>query len=311
MPRITVVIPLYNKQNYICDTLKSVYAQTYTNYEILIINDGSTDSSSHYIEKIIDKRNTRIIHQSNHGLSNARNTGIKFANSEIICLLDADDLWLPTHLAQIIELVTDFPEAKIYATAYLEFYRNGKSLKPKTNIRSTLSKFIVQDFFESSLYQPFITPSSFAFKKEIIDQIGGFDTQITYAEDTDFFIRANLNLQLAYFNKPSCYYRSESENQITRSTLSSKKAPDFLKYRLENPNHQSLRRYINLQYYYLSNYCKIEAAHSQYKEVYKNIDLELLNYKQRFLIKAPKWLLQSLRFVKQILLDKGKRITTF
>ena len=103
-PFFSVVIPLYNKQNYIKETIKSVLNQTFQNFEIVVVNDGSKDDSIKIIESIQDYR-IKLVHQENSGVSVARNMGIKEANAKYIAFLDADDLWLPEFLQTIYELI--------------------------------------------------------------------------------------------------------------------------------------------------------------------------------------------------------------
>ena len=95
---ISVVIPLYNKEKKIEYTLKSVFTQTFQNFEIVIVDDGSTDNSVEEVEKFTDSR-IRLIHQTNAGVSAARNRGIEAASGELIAFLDADDVWMPEYLA--------------------------------------------------------------------------------------------------------------------------------------------------------------------------------------------------------------------
>lgn len=310
MPKISVVIPVYNKANFIAETLNSVYEQTFTDYEILLINDGSTDGSLEILETF-KKENTTVYSQENKGLSHARNTGISLAKAPLICLLDADDLWETSHLENIYSLSIKYPEATLYGTRYIDLFKNGILVLPKWNLETSENDFIVRDFFKSSLFQPIITPSSFGFKKNIISEIGGFNEDATYFEDADFFIRANLKFQLAYSTHPSVKYRFESENQVTHSPLHKEKIPDLTLYTKNNPTHKTLNTYVNLHLYFLCNHFKTEGAQEQFKELRKKVEVHSLNYKQRFLLDLPRFLLVILRRVKGKLLRKGHRITTF
>ena len=128
MPRFSVVIPLYNKEGYILNTINSVLAQTYIDFELIIINDRSTDTSLEIAENIEDSRIQIIQHSVNKGLSASRNTGIKNAKSEYIAFLDADDLWKPTFLEKIDLLITDYPEASLFASKYEVLLKNGKRI---------------------------------------------------------------------------------------------------------------------------------------------------------------------------------------
>ena len=124
MPFFTVIIPLYNKENFVENTIKSIVSQTFYDYEILIINDCSTDKSVEKILPFLNNTIRLIEHSENKGLSATRNTGIKNATSNYITFLDADDLWKPTFLETIHQLIKNFPEAKIFGSNYEEVYSN-------------------------------------------------------------------------------------------------------------------------------------------------------------------------------------------
>ena len=134
--KFSVVIPLYNKEHYIEATIRSVLSQTCTDYEVLVVDDGSKDNSLALARKFASDR-VRIIPQENQGVSVARNTGILNAKGEYICFLDADDEWRPDYLATIDELTVKYPESAIFVTAYAVNMGNGKinystRLEPET-----------------------------------------------------------------------------------------------------------------------------------------------------------------------------------
>jgi glycosyltransferase involved in cell wall biosynthesis len=121
MPFYTIIIPLYNKEAHIKATLDSVLAQTFENFEVIIVNDGSTDRSMDIISTFKDKR-IQIINKKNEGVSTARNLGIKNAKGDFIAFLDADDIWYPTHLEDLKNLIAHFPNCGLYCTAYETYY---------------------------------------------------------------------------------------------------------------------------------------------------------------------------------------------
>jgi len=133
---ISVVIPLYNKEKSIVRTLESVKAQTFTDYECIIVNDGSTDSSAQVVEQWI-KDNPHyalrftLYTQPNGGVSSARNRGIQEAQGDYIAFLDGDDLWAPTYLEEVAKLIADYPDMGLYAMGYEEVNKeeNGEWLK--------------------------------------------------------------------------------------------------------------------------------------------------------------------------------------
>ena len=149
MPLFSVIIPLYNKENYIQQTIESVLQQTVTDFELLVVNDASTDNSVSVVSKISDSRIKLVENAKNVGLSATRNHGISKASGKIIALLDADDLWLPNFLETIQYLHKTFPEASIYGTDYAEMYESQEDLVPKKNISAPLqgTSFVLPDFF--------------------------------------------------------------------------------------------------------------------------------------------------------------------
>ena len=137
MPFFTVIIPLYNKEKYIENAIKSILSQTFTDFNLLIINDCSTDASTTIASKYESDKVQIFNHEKNAGLSASRNTGIKNANSNYITFLDADDLWQPTFLESIFQLIQNFPEARIFGTNYEEVWEsvikkphNGSEILP-------------------------------------------------------------------------------------------------------------------------------------------------------------------------------------
>ena len=151
---ISIVIPLYNKAAVICRTMESVKQQIFSDFEILIVNDGSTDDSLSVLmdflseNEAVFKNSVRLIEQENKGVSAARNQGIKEARGEIIAFLDADDEWLPDYLKTIAFLVEKYPECDIFGTAY-SFKMNKKekrlALKSALTSRVNEGKLIVVD----------------------------------------------------------------------------------------------------------------------------------------------------------------------
>ncbi|MGB5941359.1 MAG: glycosyltransferase [Leeuwenhoekiella sp.] len=312
MPKFSVVIPVYNKRDFLRKTLKSVYDQTYTDYEIIAVNDGSTDGSDKIL-KDFNSEKLKVIDQHNQGLSAARNTGIKNATGEIIAFLDADDLWQGNHLQVIDKLAQDFPEADLYAAAYSEIYGNGLSVIPNLNIPKTIPNngILISNFFKASLHQPLINMNSFALKKVCFDELAGFDRDITYAEDTDFLIRANLKFKLAYSPKLTSCYHTEISNQISQQSRKQLNPPDYAKYVFANPENISLYQYINRKRYFLAIEYKCEGSAAAYAEIKELIDSKFLTWKQRMLLMMPKKSIILLKKIKQYYLKRGKRITTF
>ena len=123
--KYSVVIPLYNKEHYIAGTLRSVLTQTFPDYEVIVVDDGSTDHSLQACKEVRSDK-IRVVQQVNQGVSAARNKGIELAAGEYICFLDADDTWHPDYLQNIETIVQKYPQSDIFVTAYRIIYANGR-----------------------------------------------------------------------------------------------------------------------------------------------------------------------------------------
>ncbi|RZJ28407.1 MAG: glycosyltransferase family 2 protein, partial [Flavobacterium sp.] len=216
MPFFSVVIPLFNKETFVARTIESILAQTFTDYEIIVVNDSSTDASAAIVKTFGEK--VRIVeHVVNKGLSASRNTGIEHASADFIAFLDADDLWKPYFLEKIFELIQKFPDAGLFATAYDERYQN-RAVSVRKNVNFAPDEMnLVQDVFDANSHQPLFCYSSVVVKKDVFVTAGNFDETITLGEDVDFNIRAFQHFELAYFNNSAAEYTIFSENQITNS----------------------------------------------------------------------------------------------
>jgi len=307
MPFFSVVIPLYNKENFIADTLKSVLAQTFTDFEVIIVNDVSTDNSLGAIDNIIDDRIRIIEHEVNKGLSASRNTGIKNAASDIIAFLDADDLWKPEFLKRIYDLTELYTEASLFASKYQEIYLNDI----KTEHFFATPTGLLDNFFLSNLNQSIYYPSSFCVKKDVLDEIGLYDETITFAEDVDFNIRIHLKFKMAYSDQPLMMYRIVSENQITHSSIKNKVITDFDKYEKLYPERKDLKKYLDFHRYITAKLYKLSDDKKGYKKMLKGISLNSLNYKQIILLFAPAFILKSIKKIKALLIRKGINPTTY
>lgn len=309
-PFITVVIPLYNKQNYVGKTLESVLNQSFTNFEVVLINDCSTDNSFAVVAAFDDSRIRLLSHSKNQGLSATRNTGIKNATSKYIAFLDADDLWKPDYLKEIYQLMTSFPDAHLFATNYEEIIDDKITILPANGAEKLLKNGLISNYFEKSLQQPLYCPSSFCVKKEVFEKIGFYNEKITYGEDVDFNIRANLVYKLVYSTCALTQYHTVSENQITQSNFSSKKITDFDYYEKNNTN-LSLKKFIDFQRYTHAKMYKMEGDFEKHNQLKDSISMSNLNWKQLILLHLPKTILNKIKSFKLKKLNKGKRITSY
>lgn len=208
----SVVIPLYNKEKSVRTAIQSVLAQTITDFELLIINDGSTDKSRSVVASVNDSR-IRIIDKLNGGVSSARNVGALAAAYEFIAFIDADDHWEPDFLETIKGLTIEYPLAGVYTTAY--------SCRFNDRILHTFgasNRGIIEDFFLQVYKAPVMHASSVCIRKATFAHNGYFDERISRGEDYDMWARLARKSCIAASPESKVWYRLDAENRAM-STL--------------------------------------------------------------------------------------------
>ena len=182
-PLVSVIIPNYNHTRFITDAIKSVLAQTYSHYEIIIVDDGSTDGSRDVVARF--GQAVRYIWQKNQGLAGARNTGIRAASGELIGLLDADDEWHVDYLEQMVSLTVRHPDASVFYCMAKCMDEDGRNLPQYVGgppVDPT-------DLHQVLLRANFIIPSTVLFRRKSIVESGCFDTDLRSCEDWDLWLR--------------------------------------------------------------------------------------------------------------------------
>lgn len=201
MPQVTVVIPAYNAMTYLPETVSSVLAQSFTDFEVLIINDGSTDHIQAWPATLSDLR-IRLISQENQGLPAARNTGIREAKGKYIAFLDADDLWAPTKLEKQVHcLQADSTIGVVYTWTIL------------VDESGQLTGRIFASQAEGNVWQQLLETdvisngSSAMVRRDCFETVGDFDRMLTSAEDLDMWLRLAVHYPFAVVKEPLTLYR--------------------------------------------------------------------------------------------------------
>lgn len=208
----SVIIPLYNKAPYVAKAIGSVLAQTYTDYELIIIDDGSKDDSFIVALNAIEgHRHCHIYKQKNAGVSLARNNGVALSRGDYLCFLDADDWWDLGFLMEISKLIEEYPDAGIYGTGY--------TIVNETKHKTRVSPIGVEPGFEKgyinycqvyakTLAMP-LTSISVAVSRRVFDELGGFPKGIKLGEDFMLWIHIAMKYNVAYLNKPLAFYNQD------------------------------------------------------------------------------------------------------
>lgn len=207
---ISVVIPLYNKVDTIRRALNSVKNQTFRDFEIIVVDDGSTDGGGSVVESF-EQQNLRIVRQKNAGVSAARNHGIEEAKGEYVAFLDADDEWKHDYLQTQMLLAEKYPTCDVFVTNY-EHISEGGVISP-TIIRKLSfpgEDGILSNYFEvASCSHPPICSSSIIVRKKAMDVIGGFPVGVISGEDLLTWARLAASFKIAYCKKSLALYHVE------------------------------------------------------------------------------------------------------
>lgn len=214
----SIIIPLYNKEKHVKKAIDSVLNQTFRQFELIVVNDGSTDRSLDVVKKLLQSLyaneflngKVKIIDQSNRGVSSARNIGVKNAAYEYIAFLDADDWWDKTFLDEQTRLIKSFPGANIYGTGYYRV-KNGRNIKSRIGYEDNYSGYI--DYFKAYMFKWYmpLTSISVVIPKETYISQRGFNENLKFGEDFHLWIRLAISGKVAYINKPLAYYNQDVE----------------------------------------------------------------------------------------------------
>ena len=245
---LSVVIPLYNKASTIERAVRSVLNQTVSDFELIVVNNGSSDGGENIVRSIDDPR-VRLVEQDNQGVSMARNRGINEARSEWIAFLDADDEWYPTFLETVSGLHEKYPDCAVCATAYRRCNRRGEIQDIRLYGCPESNDFKMDNYFEvAALSDPPFCSISVMVKKEAIQAIGGFPQGIHQGEDLLTWARLAANNGIAYCRTPqSIFYTGESSAMDKPKRITSD--VDIVGKTLEqihqsNPQLAGLKQYI-------------------------------------------------------------------
>ena len=312
-PYISIIIPLYNKEKHIKDTLDSVWSQSFADFEVIVVNDGSTDGSLQEVNSIDDKR-LKVFTTENQGVSQARNYGISKANADLIAFLDADDIWFEHHLQDLKDLHKQFPDCGMYCKAYDK--KNGSHLiKSKFNNIPENSpwKGIVDDYFKSSVVNSIAWTSAVMIPKSTFENVGVFDSKITLGagEDTDLWIRIALQYPVAFSNKVSAIHQLHSDNRISNSNTNIRQFINLDNYNKQSKTNPSLKHYMDLNRYAIAIQYKLVGNSEKAETLINGINLKSLNKKQRFLLSQPTVILKTLFKLKHILKHLGIHLSSF
>lgn len=209
IPTVSVIIATYNRDKFIGEAVQSILDQTYKDFEIIIVDDGSSDSTKEIIESLKDPR-VHYYYQENKGRSNARNKALALAKGKYITFLDSDDLYLPSKLEIQVKYMEENPDIHmIYTSAYC-IDEIGNSLKHKYEAKTSGKIYKDIAFFVPVT----ITLPTVMVRKEVFEKAGNFDEVMYRFEDTDMWRRISKHYQIGAISEFTCKLRTHSDNHL-------------------------------------------------------------------------------------------------
>jgi glycosyltransferase involved in cell wall biosynthesis len=293
----SVIIPLYNKAAYVANAIRSVISQSYQEWELIVINDGSTDDSRAVAEHAGSHLGSRfrIVDQENAGVSVARNNGVKTAGFEFIAFLDADDWWDKDYLLTIRKMIMRYPDAGIYSTSYFQV-KHGKNRIAPIGVDNTFEEGPVDycKVYSKTLCMPVWTGAT-VIRRELFESAGGFKPNLKLGEDFDLWIRIALTHQVVFHNRPLAYYNQDVDLK-TRAVGRLHKPEHHILFHLgflseaEQTNRDLKQLLDNLRVYGLYEYYLRGLYKNEVAAELKKTDWSRQPAKVRLQYKRPLWL---------------------
>jgi glycosyltransferase involved in cell wall biosynthesis len=203
-PTVSVIIPTYNRAQWIGASIQSVLDQTYTDYEIIVVDDGSTDDTAEVIRAFTDR--VRYFYQENGGSAAARNRGLQEARGEYIAFLDSDDLFLPEKLHKQVEYLQHNPHIGMVYSAYTNIDHNHNEL-------GIIPAQYTGHIYRQMLFHCNIQTSSVMIRRQVIETVGLFDIALPMAQDVDYWIRVARHFEIGAITEPLAYVRLHPDNK--------------------------------------------------------------------------------------------------
>jgi glycosyltransferase involved in cell wall biosynthesis len=208
-PNVSVIIPTFNRWPFVGAAIESVLAQSYGDFELIVVDDGSTDDMAMQLTRFGSR--LRLLNQSNRGVSAARNLAVRHARGSYLAFLDSDDLWLPSKLAIQVAFMEQNPSVQICQTKEI-WIRNGVRVNAKAKHRKPSG-----DIFIASLELCLVSPSAVMLTRALFEQLGGFDESLPVCEDYDLWLRIALDHSVALIDDALVIKRGGHADQLSRS----------------------------------------------------------------------------------------------
>ncbi len=312
-PFFSIVVPLYNKEAYILDTLSYISTQTCQDFELIIIDDVSTDKGlkllNTQLQNLSFQYKVQVLqNDQNRGVSFSRNRGIEVAKGQYVLFLDADDLWATTHLEVLQTAMLQYPNESFFATAYTSFIGSDTDLiftdlTPKIQIPIEVHTNPLASW---SKMQHLVHTGSVAVKREVFSKIGNFRIVLKNFQDTDLWIRLALQYPLVYVSLQTIAYRTQLSDSLSarkKDVLTYRAFLEF--YKEEEVLNTDLKYYLDQNRFAMLLELKSSCEDQLKKEILQGLDKKHLNSIQKVLLRCPSYLIDGLKHIKLHLSNWG------
>ncbi len=307
----SIIIPLYNKAPYVAKAINSVLAQAFTDYELIVMDDGSKDDSFEIAKRAIENHgNCHLYRQKNAGVSVARNNGVALSQGRYLCFLDADDWWEPNFLEEMSKLVKEFPEAGIYGSNYIIVNESKRKTRVSPiGVESGFEKGYINycQVYAKTLAMPLWT-GAVCIPRPVFDEMKGFPKGIKLGEDFLLWIRIALKYKVAFLNKPLAYYNQDVE-VANKGVYSKGYDPDsfmtfhFGQFAEEEKRNADLKLLLDrIRVYTLLRFVDRKDFRNMVKTEIDKVDFSHVDKKYKFYYKAPHLMVLSYLKVTGLLL---------
>lgn len=305
MALFSVVIPLFNKDKYIRKAIDSVLKQTFVDFEIIIIDDGSTDKSVEIVEQFEDER-IKLIRQENSGVSLTRNKGVELAQSDFIAFLDADDWWDENFLSEMALMIKEFPEAKIFSCSYYKV-KFAKNIPANIGVELDFKKGYIDycEVYSKTFWVP-VNCSFVVLERKAFMEEKGFNPQLKFGEDLDLWLRFYLKHKFAFLNKTLAYSNQDvaADNRALGDKIWKKEEHVLFQIsylKANEQNNQSLKYLLDgLRIRSLHVYFRKKINRGEVSEIISDVDFSKHDFIYYFYYKFPRFLTESFFSLKLI-----------
>jgi glycosyltransferase involved in cell wall biosynthesis len=224
-PLVSVIVPAYNCAGYIVQTLNSLFAQTYSSLEIVVINDGSTDNTLQILKPFSDAQRIKLLDQRNQGVAAARNAGLQIAQGELIAFIDSDDFWFPQKIAMQVAYLQAHAEVGAVYSAWKEWHADAEGVFPEplslapSSVDMSLDTAYSGWVYNQLLLDCIIHTSSILVRHRVLDTVGGFNAALKIGEDYDLWLRLSRVTKIDKLATPLSLYKIHPQSLTKKKPL--------------------------------------------------------------------------------------------